>query len=127
MKQHYFIDAVGRRVRLKVVARTKDSVELAEDLDVPTIISSMQWIDELFEEIAASGASPSKALTTLLDHYRATYPQGCEREPLTKTDLARCVSYFEDLRQEAVANEEDNWWGQSPPVTPEVVLSALSV
>lgn len=127
MKQHYFIDAVGRRIRLKVVSRTKNSVEFAEDLNVPFLISSTQWTDDLFDEIAASGESPSKALATLLDYYVATYPQGYEREPLTKDDLARCVSYFEALRSEAVDEGEDSWWGRSPPVTSEVVLSVLVV
>lgn len=121
----YFMDKSGRKVPLKVRSQSDSTVVYEEDQGAPVLVPSSQWCQDLCEQIGSTGQALSVALYNVLEAYSKHYPQGYVREPLSKKRLDELVDWLEELRQEAVADEEESWWNRPEAFDSKSVLVEL--
>lgn len=123
--KHFFITADGQHISLRVLRKSKDRVEYTEDTGV-TQISGANWSTALMDQIAATGSDPRRALDAVLQDYHLRYPKGFERLPLANTDLEIILSCFEDLRQQAKLEEdEEDFWFRCEKFNEKSALQVL--
>jgi hypothetical protein len=106
----------GTELELELFERTPDHTLILVEKDLTIVeITSHRWTNDLTGMVAASGQDPGTVLHSLMEHYDTIYPSGWRRDRVTVPDLREMAMYFEELRKEAVAENEDSSWN-SPNV-----------
>lgn len=115
MTTYILVDDNQNEITMKLVSNKNGVMRFEEDSG-PYVISAEQWVDDLCEEISASGSGVHRALDALVDAYDYQYKDGYIREEITPTLFKECIKYFNELRLEEIelGNEFGNWYSKKP-------------
>jgi hypothetical protein len=119
------MDSSGRKVPLKLRSQSDSALVYEKDNDTPVTVDASEWCRDLCEQIGSTGQSLPVALYNVLEAYSKQYPKGYVREPLSQKSLVELVDWLEELRQEAVDDDEDSWWNRQEAFNSKSVLAEL--